>query len=111
MYLSDVFNKVVKWCPGLQSQGIFDKRSQTLLFEHRLEREKQAKAAETFMDIYISVVIAAPMILMLLLMMMRISGFGFALSTSMITLIMVLGVSLINILFLAFLHLKQPEGG
>lgn len=88
----------------------FDKRAQTLLFEHRLEVEKHAKAAETFMDIYISVVIAAPMILMLLLMMMRISGLGISLSTGMITLVMVLGVSLMNILFLAFLQLKQPEG-
>jgi len=88
----------------------FDKRSQTLLFEHKLEVEKHAKAAETFMDIYISVVIAAPMILMLLLMMMRISGLGISLSTGMITLVMVLGVGLMNILFLAFLHLKQPEG-
>ena len=88
----------------------FDKRSQTLLFEHRLEVEKHAKAAETFMDIYISVVIAAPMILMLLLMMMRVSGLGISLSTGMITLVMVLSVSLMNLLFLSFLHLKQPEG-
>ena len=89
----------------------FDERAQTLLFDHRLEMEKHAKAAETFMDIYISVVIAAPMILMLLLMMMRLSGLGISLSTGMITLIMILGVATINILFLAFLHLKQPEGG
>jgi uncharacterized membrane protein len=88
----------------------FDKRSQTLLFEHRLDIEKHSKAAETFMDIYISVVIAAPMILMLLLMMMRISGLGISLSTQMITLVMVLGVSFMNILFLAFLHIKQPVG-
>jgi len=88
----------------------FDKRAQTLLFEHRLEEEKRSKAAETFMDIYISVVIAAPMILMLLLMMMKVSGLGIALSTSMITLVMVLSVSLLNILFLAFLQIKQPEG-
>ncbi|MFH1801362.1 MAG: type II secretion system F family protein [archaeon] len=86
----------------------FEKRAQSLLFEHRLEREKYTKSAETFMDIYISVVIAAPMILMLLLMMMKISGLGVSLSTSMITMIMVAGVSMINILFLIFLYLKQP---
>ena len=54
--------------------NFFEERSKSLLFEHRLEREKNTKTAETFMDIYISVVIAAPMILMLLLMMMKISG-------------------------------------
>jgi Flp pilus assembly protein TadB len=85
----------------------FDKRSQTLLFEHKLEKEKQTKSAETFMDIYISVVIAAPMILMLLLIMMRVSGLGISLSTTMISIIMVLGVSVINVGFLTFLQLKQ----
>jgi len=87
----------------------FEKRAQTLLFDYRLEREKYTKSAETFMDIYISVVIAAPMILMLLLMMMKISGLGIALSTTMISLMMVLGVSVINVMFLTFLHLKQPS--
>ena len=86
----------------------FDKRARSLLFDYRLEREKYTKFAETFMDIYISVVIAAPMILMLLLMMIKISGLGISLSTSMITLMMVLGVSVLNIVFLTFLHLKQP---
>ncbi|MFC1710829.1 type II secretion system F family protein [Nanoarchaeota archaeon] len=88
--------------------GFFEKRSQTLLFDHKLEREKYIKSSETFMDIYISVVIAAPMILMLLLMMMKISGIGLSLSTQMITLILVLGVVMINIVFLTFLHMKQP---
>ena len=86
----------------------FEKRSQTLLFEYRLDKEKRTKTAETFMDIYISVVIAAPMILMLLLMMMKVSGLGVSLSTSTITLLVVGGVSLINVFFLIFLQIKQP---
>ena len=87
--------------------AFFDKRSENLLFEHKMERQKSTKRAETLMDIYISVVIAAPMILMLVLIMMKVSGLGFSLSTNMITIIMVLGVSVINIGFLVFLHLKQ----
>ncbi|MAG10781.1 hypothetical protein CMI44_00515 [Candidatus Pacearchaeota archaeon] len=86
----------------------FKKRAESLLFEYKIEREKQTKTAETFMDIYISIVIAAPMIFMLLLMMMKISGFGIPLSSSMISLIMVLGIILINIGFLVFLQLKSP---
>jgi Flp pilus assembly protein TadB len=110
--LGDLYNGLATTInSGGDLPEFFDKRAQTLLFEHRLEREKHAKAAETFMDIYISVVIAAPMILMLLLMMMRISGLGFTLSTNMITLVMIMGVSLLNVLFLAFLQVKQPEGG
>ncbi|MGY4884754.1 MAG: type II secretion system F family protein [Nanobdellota archaeon] len=85
----------------------FDKRSQTLLFENRLEQEKKNKGAETFMDIYISLVIAAPMILMILLMMMKISGLGISMSTQMITIIMVTAVTMINLMFLAFLQLKK----
>ncbi len=86
----------------------FDKRAQTLLFDYRLDKEKATKSAETFMDIYISVVIAAPMILMLLLMMMKISGLGISLSTDAITFIVVGVVSLINVFFLIFLQVKNP---
>jgi hypothetical protein len=85
----------------------FEKRAQSLMLDYRLEKEKYAKTAETFMDIYISVVIAAPMILMLLMMMMKISGFGIQLSISAITMIMILGVTGINIGFLTFLSLKN----
>ena len=85
----------------------FEKRADTLLFEYKTEREKVSKAAEAFMNIYISVVIATPMMLMLLLMMMKMSGLGLTLSVNEITIIMVLGVVVINIVFLAFLHLKK----
>lgn len=107
--LSEFFNGLATTITsGGDLPNFFEKRAQTLLFEHRLEMEKQGKAAETFMDIYISVVIAAPMILMLLLIMMSISGLGIALSPGMITLVMVLAVIMVNILFLTFLQVKQP---
>ena len=109
--LAELFNSLATTITSGGSLSVFfNKRAQSLLFDYRLEREKYTKTAETFMDIYISVVIAAPMILMLLLMMMKISGLGISLSSSMITLIMVLGVTLVNIVFLTFLHLKQPKG-
>lgn len=108
--LSEFFNGLATTITsGGDLPDFFEKRAQSLLFEHRLDMEKQGKAAETFMDIYISVVIAAPMILMLLLMMMSISGLGLSLSPGMITLVMILGVTMVNILFLTFLHLKQPS--
>ena len=87
----------------------FQKRSESLLFDYRLEKEKNTKSAETFMDIYISIVIAAPMIFMLLLMMMKISGLGISLSTGVITLLVVGAVSLINFFFLMFLQIKQTS--
>lgn len=107
--LTELFNSLATTInSGGDLPKFFEKRAESLLFEYRLEREKYTKFAETFMDIYISVVIAAPMILMLLVIMMKISGLGISMSSVMITLVMVLGVSILNIVFLTFLHLKQP---
>ena len=83
----------------------FEKRAESLLLTYRLDREKYTKTAETFMDIYISIVIAAPMILMVLMIMMQLSSMGNMFSP----LTIVLSVSLINILFLVFLNLKQVD--
>lgn len=106
--LSELFNGLATTISsGGDLPKYFEKRSETLLFEYRIEREKYTKAAETFMDIYISIVIAAPMILMLLLMMMKVGGLGISLSTSTITLMMVLGITIINFVFITFLHLKK----
>ena len=108
--LAEVYNGLAMTInSGGSFSEFFNKRSESLLFDYRIEKEKATKAAETFMDIYISVVVAAPMIFMLLLMMMKISGLGIALSTSMITLMIILGVSMLNVVFLTFLHLKQQS--
>ncbi len=85
-----------------------EKRSETLLLQYRLEREKFAKTAETFMDIYISLVIAAPMILLLLLIMISISGLGFGVSPGVFTFGIASSVAFINIIFLVLLGAKQP---
>ncbi|NCN51474.1 hypothetical protein GW931_00480 [archaeon] len=85
----------------------FDKRAQTLLFNYKLEQQKASKAAETFMDMYISIVIAAPMILMLLMMIMKISGLGIAMSVGGIALLIIMGVVITNIVFMTFLHLRK----
>jgi hypothetical protein len=109
--LADLFNGLATTITsGGNLPEFFEKRSQSLLFDHRLEMERQLKTSETFMDIYISVVIAAPMVLMLVLMMMRISGLGISLSPFMISFVMIMVVSLVNIFFLTFLHIRQPKG-
>lgn len=108
--LADLFNSLaVTINSGGSLVQFFNKRADSLLFEYKLDREKYIKFSETFMDIYISAVIAAPMMLMLLLMMIKISGLGLSLSSTMISVIMVLGVSILNITFLVFLHLKQQR--
>jgi|APSaa5957512622_1039677.scaffolds.fasta_scaffold11625_3 hypothetical protein len=89
--------------------NFFEKRAETLLFDHQIAVQKEGKSAETFMDVYISLVIAAPMILMILLMMMKLSGIGLSLSVSLITLIMILIVAAMNVMFLMFLHMKKKK--
>lgn len=92
---------------GGDISNFFEQRAGNLLFEHKIDMEKDTKMAETFMDLYVSIVVAAPMILMLLVMMIKISGIGIALSTGALGVLFVLGVTIINIAFITFLHIKQ----
>lgn len=85
------------------------KRSETLFFDYKLVREKYTKLAETFMNIYISIVIMAPMIFSLLILLIGVSGFGGGMDPGVLTIILILGVSLINVVFLMVLHMKQPS--
>ncbi|MBX4211892.1 type II secretion system F family protein [Candidatus Pacearchaeota archaeon] len=86
----------------------FEKRSDTLLIEYRVDRERFTKIAETFMDIYISAVIAAPMILMLLLVMIGVSGINVGFTPLQMTFLIILIIALINVVFIGFLQIKQP---
>jgi len=107
--LSEVFDGLATVISSGGSMSEFlDKRAETLLFDYKLEREKSTKMAESFMDIYISVVIAAPMIMMLLMILMSTGIVSIGLSIIQITLIIIAVVALINIIFLVFLHLRQP---
>jgi len=85
----------------------FEKRAESLLLNYKLEKEKSIKIAETSMDIYISVVIAAPMILMLMLVMISVSGIQVGFTPYELTLMTIGGVALINIVFLAYLQTKR----
>ena len=88
-----------------------DKHAETLLFDYRLEREKYTKTSETFMDIYISIVIAAPMIFLMLFVIMGSTGAllgALGLSVNMLSFLIILSIVVLNILFLVFLNFKQP---
>ncbi|MEK6855245.1 MAG: type II secretion system F family protein [Nanoarchaeota archaeon] len=93
---------------GASLPEFFEKRAETLLLNYRLDREKYTKTAETFLDIYISLVIAAPMVFLLLFIMIMLAGFNVGLSSLQLSLLVILGVALLNILFLILLHLRQP---
>jgi archaeal flagellar protein FlaJ len=93
---------------GASLQNFLEKRAESLLLEYRLEREKYTRLIETFLDIYISVVIAAPMVFLLLMILISISGVQVGYSSFQLSVISVVGIALLNIFFLAFLQVKQP---
>ena len=96
---------------GGNLHNFLDEHANTLLFDYKLGREKYTKSSETFMDIYISVAIAAPMILLMLFVIMGSTGTltsFMGLSTEVLSFLIILIISLLNIIFLIFLKLKQP---
>jgi len=108
--LSELLNGIsITINSGGDIKRFFEKRAESLLLEYRLEREKYTKNAETFMDIYISVVIAAPMILLMLLIMIAVSGIGTGFTINELSFGVIGIVGILNIIFLTFLQLKQPS--
>ncbi len=107
--LGELFNGMgVTINSGGDIRKFFEKRADSLLLEYRLEREKATKSAETFMDLYISVVIATPMILLMLLVVIAVAKVQTGFNASQLTITIMGVVAIVNILFLAFLHMKQP---
>jgi Flp pilus assembly protein TadB len=96
---------------GGNLHSFLDKHAESLLFDYRLEREKYTKVSETFMDIYISIVIAAPMIMLMLFVIMASTGAltnFLGLSVQMLGFLIILAIIVLNIGFLVFLQMKQP---
>ena len=96
---------------GGNLHDFLDKHAESLLFDYKLEREKSTRAAETFMDIYISVAIAAPMILLMLFVIIASTGTAetfIGLSLGMVNFLIMFFIVIINLIFLIFLKLKQP---
>ena len=87
-----------------------EKKSETLLNDYRLEREKYNSVAATFMDVYISILITAPLILVMLIVVMGITGLGLGgISVGNMVIIAIGIVILVNIFFLIFLQIRQPK--
>ena len=106
--LKELFNGLATTITsGGKINDFLSKHSESLLLDYRLEREKYTKISETFMDIYISVVIAAPMILLILFVIMGSTGLG-GFDVNIMGFLIILIISLLNVGFLTFLRLKQP---
>jgi archaeal flagellar protein FlaJ len=95
---------------GGSLKNYLEQKSQSFLLDYRLEREKYTQLAGTFMDIYISILIAAPLVLMMMFIVMNVSGLGVGgLSIQILLFLSIAGIALMNILFLVVLNIKQPK--
>ena len=85
-------------------------KSESFLVDYRLERQRYTALAGTFMDVYISILIAAPLILMMMFIVMNVSGLSMGgISIEVLLLLSVFAIVLVNILFLFIINIKQPR--
>ncbi len=86
-----------------------EKKAETYLIDYKLERKQYIETAGTFMDIYISILIAAPLIMMLMFIIMSVANLNVGgLSLQMLLFLTIGAVAVLNIVFIFVLNLKQP---
>ena len=95
---------------GGELNSYLEKKAENYLLDYKLERKKYADMAGTFMDIYISILIAAPLVLMMMFIIMGTMDMGIkGLSTSLLMMLSIGAVALANVLFIIVLNFKQPN--
>lgn len=97
---------------GGNLKAYLNEMAKLALFNYQLKRKKYIETLSTYADIYTAILIAAPLFLIAVLAVMNIvpgSQFGgFSIDTVMFIGIYV-GIPLLNLAFLAFVSLTQPE--
>jgi archaeal flagellar protein FlaJ len=95
---------------GGELKNYLEKKSENFLVDYKLERQKYSGLAGTFMDVYISILIAAPLVLMMMFIVMNVAGLGMgSLSITNLLALSIAGIIIVNIIFLVVLNLKQPK--
>ncbi|MEM4182071.1 MAG: type II secretion system F family protein [Candidatus Pacearchaeota archaeon] len=108
--LKELFSGIaINIVSGGSLKNFLEKKADNLLFEYKLERQKYNNIAGTFLDVYISILIVAPLILIILLVIMINSGFKMPISTSSLSYLFILILIILNLIFLTFLQIKQPK--
>ncbi len=95
---------------GGELKAYLEKKADSYLTDYRLTRKKYIDIAGTFMDIYIAILIATPLILVLMLVLMDVAKLSENLPGLNSLILMAIGVVVIlNIIFLFILNIKQPK--
>jgi len=91
-------------------KNYLEKKAENFLMDYKLERNKYADLAGTFMDVYISILIAAPLVLMMMFIVMNVAGLGLGgLTIQSLLVLSVIGIVIVNIIFIVVLNMKQPN--
>ena len=90
--------------------GFLSEMADKNLFDYRIKREQYVKTLSTFADVYTAVMIAAPLMMLAVLVMMNLIGgdvMGMTIPGA-IGLMTYVAVPLMNVAFLAFIHMSYP---
>jgi flagellar protein FlaJ len=91
-------------------KNYLENKSENFLADYKLERQKYSALAGTFMDVYISILIAAPLILMMMFIVMNSIGLGMGgLSIMVLLFLSVVAIVIVNVIFIVVLNIKQPK--
>ena len=91
-------------------KNYLEKKAENFLMDYKLERNKYSDLAGTFMDVYISILIAAPLVLMMMFIVMNVAGLGMGgLSITTLLVLSIVGIVIVNIIFIVVLNMKQPK--
>ncbi len=96
---------------GGDLKKFLQEQAKDALFDYRIRREKYMELLSTYADFYTAMLIAAPLFLVAILTVMNMMGGALA-GTSIQNVMMIgifAGLPLMNIAFLAFVHMTQPE--
>ena len=94
---------------GGELKNYLEQKSVNFLLDYKLERQKYADLAGTFMDVYISILIAAPLVLMMMFIVMNVAGLGLgSMSITTLLFLSIAGIAVANVVFLIVLNVKQP---
>ncbi|MEM4330580.1 MAG: type II secretion system F family protein [Candidatus Pacearchaeota archaeon] len=94
---------------GSSLKNYLEKKAENYLVDYKLDRERYNKLAETLLDIYVSILIAAPLIFTVLLSVMAYSGIKIGFSVNLLFYLIISVTCLLNIFFLIFIEIKRPR--
>jgi Flp pilus assembly protein TadB len=95
---------------GGELKTYLEKKAENFLLDYKLERQRYTDLSGTFMDIYISLLITAPLVLMMMFIVMNVVGMNLGgMDIGTLTFISIGAIILINIIFIAVINLKQPS--